>query len=206
MAVKAVIFDLGGVVIDWNPAHLYRKIFNGDHARMDYFLSEICTPDWNLQQDAGRSISDGTALLVDRYPAWEPEIRAYYDRWLEMVPGRVPGTADVMAELAKESMPMCALSNFSRETFNRLDGRFPEFGLFDKIFLSADYRCTKPDQRFYRIALDEMAHEPESLVFVDDRPENVAAAEELGMNSLLFTDAGNLRDSLNALGLPVMPS
>jgi 2-haloacid dehalogenase len=203
MSIEAVIFDLGGVVIDWDPAYLYRHIFDGDHAGVDFFLSEICTPEWNLQQDAGRSLDDATTALVRRHPQWEPEIRAYYDRWTDMIAGLIPGTSELMHELSAAGIPLFALSNFSRENFSRIEGQFPAMNLFDEIFLSADHRCTKPDPRFYRIALEAIPHAPEALAFVDDRPENVHAARQQGMASLVFTDARTLRDNLRALGLPL---
>ncbi|MGC9955122.1 MAG: HAD family phosphatase [Rhizomicrobium sp.] len=198
--IQAVIFDLGGVVIEWDPAHLYRKIFDGDQAKVDMFLSEICPQEWNERQDAGRPLALATEERVAEFPEWEREIRAFYGRWPEMISGPIPGTADVMRELKALSVRLFALSNWSAETFPLVQGRFPELDLFEKIFLSGLHGCAKPDERLYRIALDEIGMPIENLLFVDDNQKNILAAERLGLRSLFFRSAKALRDDLRAMG------
>ena len=201
--IQGVIFDLGGVVIDWNPAHVYREIFAGDEAKMNLFLTEICPLDWNEQQDAGRSLAEGTAERIALYPEWEKEIRAFYGRWIEMVGEAIPGTTQIMRELSALGLPLYALSNWSAELFPLVRNKIPAFAMFKKIFLSGEYRMTKPDARFYRAALGEIPIPIENLIFIDDNPNNTAAAEALGLKSLVFTGADKLRGDLRALGMAV---
>lgn len=201
--IQAVIFDLGGVLIDWNPNYLYRKIFGGDQAKIDWFLAEICPTEWNEKQDAGRSLALATEERVAVHPEWENEIRAFYERWSEMVGGLVPGTGDIMRELRAAGVPLYALSNWSAETFPLVRARFDELDLFEKIFVSGEHGCAKPDERYYHIALDGIGLPVEHLVFIDDNQRNIAAAEKLGLTSLVFSDAKALRRDLRAMGFAI---
>jgi 2-haloacid dehalogenase len=198
--IQAVIFDLGGVVIDWDPKLLYRKVFDGEEAKMEMFLAQICPPDWNERQDGGRSLAAATEERVAAHPEWEREIRAFYGRWIEMVGGPIPGTADIMRELAALGVRLFALSNWSAETFPLVRHRFPELDLFEKIVISGEHGCAKPDERFYRIGLDEIGLPAESLLFIDDSQRNILAAERLGFIPLLFKTAKELRGDLRAMG------
>jgi len=200
--IKGVIFDLGGVVVEWDPMLLYRKLFRDEGGAAD-FLARIGTPEWNEKQDAGRTLADGTAELLARFPGWEKEIHAYYGRWIEMIGGLVPGTGAVIRELKAAGVHVFALSNWSRETFPQVADRFEELRLFEQIVLSGYHGCAKPDARLYRIALERFAMPAQSLVFVDDSPRNVAGAEAAGIRALLFTGADKLRSDLCALGLPL---
>ena len=200
---QAVIFDLGGVVIDWNPNYLYRKIFGEDQAKIDWFLKEICPSEWNEKQDAGRSLAVATQERVAAHPEWEAPIRAFYERWVEMLGGPIAGTADIMRELSAAGVPLYALSNWSAETFPMARARFDELNLFEKIFVSGEYGMAKPDERFYRTAFEGIGLPIENLVFIDDNLRNIAAAERLGLRSLVFTDAAALRRDLRALGLAI---
>ncbi len=200
--IEAVIFDLGGVVIDWNPLRVYRKIFAGDQAKMDMFFAEICPPEWNELQDAGRSLAEATEERVTLFPEWESEIRAFYGRWIEMIGDAVPGTADIVRELSALGLRLFALSNWSAETFPLVRHR-PEFAPFEKIFLSGEHGCAKPDERFYRIALDGIGLPVEKLIFIDDNRRNILAAERLGLRSIAFTNATTLRNDLRAMGFAI---
>lgn len=201
MQVRGVIFDLGGVVVDWNPAYVYRGVFAGDEAKMHRFFAEICPPSWNAEQDAGHSVAQATEERVAMFPGWEKEIRAYYGRWIEMIGGAIPGTTELIGELKALGLPLYALSNWSAELFPQVRHRFAAFDLFDRIFLSGDYRLIKPDPRFYRAALAEIPLPKESLVFVDDNPENVSGGKNVGLTSLPFVGAKQLRAALKALGI-----
>jgi 2-haloacid dehalogenase len=198
--IQAVVFDLGAVVIDWDPKLLYRKLFAGDEAKMETFLSQICNTEWNEKQDAGRPLAAATAERVAAHPEWEREIRAFYGRWAEMVGGPIPGTADIIRELKALGVQLFALSNWSAETFPLVRGRFAELGLFEKIIISGEHGCTKPDERFYRIALEKIGRPASSLLFIDDNKRNILAAERLGFVTLVFTGAKQLRSDLRAMG------
>jgi 2-haloacid dehalogenase len=203
--VEGVIFDLGGVVIDWNPMYLYRKVFAGDEAKAADFLARICPYDWNVKQDAGRSLAVATVEQVALFPEWETEIRAYYGRWIEMIGGLVLGTSDIIRELKALGIRVFALSNWSRETFSRIIHTCDALALFEDIVLSADYGCIKPEERIYRIALERFGMPVEALLFVDDSLPNVRGAEAVGLRSLTFTTAEQLRRDLAALGIPLKP-
>ena len=198
--IRAVVFDLGGVVIDWDPKLLYRKVFDGDEAKMEMFLSQICPPDWNERQDGGRSLAAATEERVAAHPEWEREIRAFYGRWIEMVGGPIPGTANIMGELAALGVRLFALSNWSAETFPLVRHRFAELDLFEKIVISGEHGCAKPDERYYRIALEAFGLPATNLLFVDDNLRNIRAAERLGFQSLVFKSAEQLRGDLRAMG------
>ena len=199
--IKGVVFDFGGVVIDWNPMRLYRKVFSGDEVKAENFLATICTGEWNGQQDTGYDLMKATNELVDQYPEWAHEIRAYYGRWIEMIGGPIPGSLEVVQALKAAGIRLFGLSNWHCETFAKVRYDYPVFKFFEKIVLSGDHGVIKPDQRLFRIALDAYGMPAESLVFVDDRPENVEAAKKAGMAGLVFTSAANLKADLKGLGL-----
>ena len=202
-AVSAVVFDLGGVLIDWDPRYLYRSLFGGDEAAMERFLATVCTPEWNRGQDAGRPWSEAIASLVAEHPEHADLIRAFWDRWPETLGDAIDPTVDVLAELRAAGIPLYALSNWSAETFPIARPRYPFLDWFDGIVISGEVGAAKPDPRIYQALVERHGLDPASLAFVDDVPANVAAAEDLGMRGLTFTSAASLRQDLEALGLPI---
>lgn len=192
----AVVFDLGGVLIDWNPRHLYRSLFDGDEAAMERFLAEVCTPAWNAQLDTGRSWREAVGALADRYPEQRDLITAYDDRWDEMLGGPIEGTVAVLADLRRAGVRVAALSNWSAEKFPVALSRFAFLGWFDTIVISGDVGINKPDPRIYRHLFEQTGLDPGSCVFVDDSTANVAAAAALGMTALRFHDFATLRREL----------
>ncbi|MEL6945540.1 MAG: HAD family phosphatase, partial [Bacteroidota bacterium] len=168
-----IIFDFGGVLIDWNPHHLYQKIFD-DEERMEYFLENICTSDWNEQQDGGRSIAEGTRLLVEQHPDWEQEIRAFYDRWEEMLNGPIQGTLDILKRL-KESKQykIYGLTNWSAETYPIAQKHYEFLSWFEGVLVSGEEKMKKPDPKFYQLLLDRFEIESSEAVFTDDNLRNV---------------------------------
>jgi 2-haloacid dehalogenase len=203
-----VVFDLGGVLVDWNPRYLYRTLFDGDEAAMERFLAEICTPAWNDEQDRGRPWDEACALLVRNHPDKRALIEAWPSRFDETMAGPIPGTVEILAELRERGVPLYALSNWSAETFPRAQARFPFLGWFRGIVISGALRMAKPDPAMYRYLLDTYRLRAEDTVFIDDAPRNVDAAASLGMHAVRFTDAAALRARLVDLGLlaPGAPS
>lgn len=200
-APTAVIFDLGGVLVDWNPRYLYRRLFDGDDAAMERFLAEVCTPAWNDEQDRGRPFAEACALLVRDHPDKRTLIEAWPAHFEETMAGPIQGTVDVLAALRERGTPVYALSNWSAETFPRAQARFPFLEWFDGTVISGALRMTKPDPRIYRHLLERYALRPEDTVFIDDSPRNVEAAAALGLRAIRFTDADALRAELIALHL-----
>jgi 2-haloacid dehalogenase len=198
--LTAGIFDLGGVLIDWNPRNLYRKLFPDDEPGMERFLAEVTPPEWNRQLDGGRSFRDAVAEQQAAHPQHAELIQAYVDRWPEMLGDVNAEVAALVTELRERGLSVFALSNWSAETYPIALGRVPELRLFDDVLISGDAGTTKPDPRIFELACERFGVEPEQAFFVDDQPENVAAAEEHGLTSILFTGAQELRVTLTALG------
>ena len=197
----AVVFDLGGVLVDWNPRYVYRRIFAGDEETVEWFLAEVCTPDWNECQDAGRPFSEGIGLLVREFPEYEAQIRAYHDRWEEMLGGAIEESVAVLEALKGNSVPLYALSNWSRETFPIARRRFPFLSLFEGVLVSGEIGLIKPDPRIFRHLERTCGLAPERSVFIDDSLRNVEAARGLGYHALHFSSPRALKFELEKLGL-----
>ena len=197
MPVKAVVFVLGGVLIDWDPRYLYRKLLD-DEAAVEEFLATVCTPEWNAEQDRGRPFAEGVAELVERYPVHAAAITAYHERWPEMLGGAVGGTVEVLAELRAAGVPVYALTNWSAETFGIARERFEFLEWFDGVLVSGEERMIKPDPAIFRLLLDRFGLDPGATFYIDDSPANVAAADRLGFDALRFTSPAQLRRDLAA--------
>jgi 2-haloacid dehalogenase len=200
LATKAVVFDLGGVLIDWDPRYLYRKLL-ADEAAVEEFLATVCTPEWNAEQDRGRPFAEGVAELVERYPVHAATITAYHERWTEMLGGDIGGTVELLAELRATGVPLYALTNWSAETFGIARERFEFLSWFDGVLVSGEERMIKPDPAIFRLLLDRFGLDPQATFYVDDSPANVAAASELGFDVVRFTGPEQLRGDLEARGL-----
>lgn len=198
---RVVIFDFGGVLIDWNPRHLYRKLFPGDPAGMERFLAEVCTGDWNTRQDAGRPWPEAVAELVARFPAEAPLIRAFRERWDEMLAGPIAGTVAILGELRDAGHRLYGLTNWAADTFAQTRARYGFLSWFDGIVVSGEEGLVKPDPLLFARLLDRHRIEPARAVFIDDNLPNVSAAAELGIHALHFRSPGELRAELAALGL-----
>jgi len=196
----AVVFDLGGVLIDWNPRYLYRQLID-DEEQLEEFLGAVCTLEWNLQLDRGRSWVEAVDELVQLHPHHEQLISAYHERWAEMLGGAIAETVDVLAELREEPVALYALTNWSAEKFPIARERFDFLRWFDGIVVSGEERLCKPDPAIFQLVLDRFSLKPAETVFVDDAPANVEAAAAAGMRGIRFTDAAQLRRELAGLGL-----
>lgn len=200
--IHNIVFDLGGVLVDWDPKYLYSKVFNNDEKRINSFLSEVCTPDWNVQQDAGRSLAEGTQILIDRFPGQEDHIRLFYDRWEEMIRGAVQGTVTLLEELKRrDDHNLYALTNWSAETFPVALERFDFLGYFKGIVVSGEEKTRKPFPRIYEILFDRYSLDPGTSVFIDDSLANVETAKDLGMTGIHFRHPEQLSSDLRALGV-----
>ena len=199
--IDVVIFDLGGVLIDWNPRHLYRKIFGGDVEAMERFLATVCTQEWNLKQDAGRSWQDAVAEAEARHPQHSAHIRAYRERWEETLGGAIEGTVALLDELRSRPVRLLALTNWSAETFPLGKKRFPFLDWFEGIVVSGEEKLIKPDRAIYELLLRRHRVVAQQAVFIDDSPANVEGARRVGMHAIHFRDPPALRRELAALGV-----
>jgi len=196
------VFDLGGVLIDWNPRYLYRKLFDDD-AAMERFLSEVCSPEWNRRQDAGRLWLEAITELAARHPDQAAMIGAYHQRWPEMLGGDIPETVELLKELKELGLRLYALTDWSHETFPVARSRFAFLDWFEGIVVSGEERLVKPDPAIFHRLLTRYGIAPPRAVYIDDSPRNVSAAADVGLHALRFVGAHRLRQDLIALGLPI---
>lgn len=200
-SIDTIIFDIGGVLIDWNPEYLFRQVFD-DEEEMHYFFREVCTPEWNAQQDAGRPLAEATEWLLERHPEYEAEIRAYYGRWEEMLGGALEDTVRLLERLHSQgSHRLYALTNWSHETFPVALQRFPFLHLFEGIVVSGAEKLAKPDPRIYHTLLDRYKVQAQSATFIDDNAHNVATAREVGLHAIHFRSPQLLEEELRELGV-----
>lgn len=200
MAGYAVVFDIGGVLIDWNPAYLYRKLLSSD-AEVSEFLGNICTLSWNEQFDAGKAFADGIAELVRKHPEHSDLIEAYWLRWDEMIGGEVPGTAQVLERLKAAGVSVHAISNWSAETFPRARSRFPFLELFDVLVLSGREGLVKPGSPIFELFLKRVGVPADRCIFIDDNLRNVETAAALGFKTVHFKSAVELEHQLADYGV-----
>jgi len=198
---KTIIFDLGAVLIQWDPRNLYRKIFE-EEEEMEYFLANICTKDWNEQQDAGRPFQQAIDLLSKEHPKYSDQIAAFYHRWPEMLNGPIQGTVDILKEIhTMQKYQLLVLSNWSAETYPFAIEQFDFLNLFDGKIISGNEGLKKPDPRIYQLLQERFGIDFPSSLFIDDSPVNVDAGNALGIDSVLFTGAEVLRGELVTRGL-----
>ena len=197
--INTIIFDLGAVLIDWNPTYLYQKLFK-EEAEMQHFLTTVCTPDWNEKQDAGRSLKAATETLIVQFPEHEDNIRAYYGRWEEMLGGSISGTVKLFKQLKEsEKYKIYALTNWSAETFPIALERFEFLHWFDGIVVSGTEMDRKPSRDFYQILLDRYQVKPEEALFIDDNLRNIKAARQMGLESIHFISSEQLKATLDEI-------
>lgn len=195
-----VIFDLGGVLIDWNPRYLFRKLFD-DEAAMEHLLTEVCSPAWHLQHDAGTPFAQTAPALKARHPHLAAMIDAFGQRHEEMFNGAIEGSVRLLERLSTSKVPLYALTNFPAETFPWAREHYPFLDLFRDIVVSGEERITKPDPRLYQILLTRNAIDPKRAVYIDDNPPNVAASRALDLHGIHFTTPTALEKELLRLGL-----
>ena len=198
-----LIFDIGGVLVDWDPRFLYERLLPAGEA-LDAFLRDVVTPEWHFQHDAGRPFAETSAELTGRFPHHAELIAAWGPRFNDSNRALIPGMDALLAELDEGGVPLFAITNVSGEFFPAFRAKYPAlFDRFRAILVSGDEKLVKPNAAIYRLALSRFGVAAGDAVFVDDRADNVAGAEAVGMTGIVFTDAAALRASLRGLGLPV---
>ncbi|MEM9027933.1 MAG: HAD family phosphatase [Pseudomonadota bacterium] len=201
---SAVVFDVGNVLITWDPHHLYRKVFDGDDKRMTWFLANITTPAWNIEQDRGRSFADGVAALVAQHLEWAAEIRAFDTRWHEMIPGAVDKNVRILDHLRTNDVPVYAITNFSCEKWAACCERFPFLTQFNGTVVSAHERVLKPDPVIFQTLCERYNLDPQDCLFIDDSQANVATAQNLGMAAMHATPEADIRTEFMSLGFDML--
>lgn len=199
------VFDLGNVFIEWDPMHLFRKLFASEEEAR-WFGNHVCTQAWNLEFDAGEIYAEGVAKLITRFPRFWREIQAYDLRWNETFGPLIAGTAEIQDELIAAGLKTYAITNFSWEKWISCLPHWPFLEKFDGVIVSGIEGLVKPDTRIFRLFCERFAVTPDACVFVDDSEANVIAARKFGMDAVLFTDPGRLRADLIARGLPLRPA
>ncbi len=190
--IKNIVFDFGGVLLDWNPRYLYKAYFNDDK-EMEHFLSDICNSEWNVQQDAGRPFAEAVKLLQAEYPQYSEAIRMYDEHWDKMLKCEFPESIALLKRLKSMRYGIYGLTNWSAEKIGIAFSRYDFFGLFDGIVVSGEEKVAKPDPRIFRILLDRYGLAAGECVFIDDNEDNVLAAEALGFNAVRFDSVDNVK-------------
>lgn len=199
-SAPAVVFDFGGVLLHWDPRHLYRKLFQ-DASAVERFLEEIGFAEWNLEQDRGRPFAVAVAELSRRFPHHAELIAAYEARWEESIAGPIAGSVEVLGRLREAGHALYGLSNWSAETFRRIRPRYAFFEWFAAIVISGEVGLVKPDARIFRALLDRIGRPAAECVFIDDGEANIVAASRLGFRTIRFESSAQLETELGRLGL-----
>lgn len=200
----ALIFDFGNVLVAWDPWLLYSKLLENREA-LEAFLSETGFFEWNLEQDKGRPFDEGVRQLCSRFPHHAALIRAYDERWEESIGGPIEGTVKILGQLKDAGYSLYGLSNWSTEKFSLIRNRYPFFGWFDEIVLSGEVGMVKPDPRLYELILSKIGKPASQCLFIDDSLHNIAAADQLGFQTVHFTSPSKLAKELEKRGLLVAP-
>jgi 2-haloacid dehalogenase len=199
--IKAIIFDFGGVLLDWDPKYLYRRYFPERPQAMDQFLAEINFYEWNAQQDKGRPFIKGIAELSAQFPHYAQLIQTYFDCWEESISGPISGTVDILRSLKQKGYPLYGLSNWSTETYPRARQKYDFFDWFDDVVLSGAVKLNKPDPAIFKLILGKVGFPAPQCVLIDDSPHNIEAAKMLGFVTIHFSSAEQLQKELQRLGL-----
>ena len=199
--IDAIIFDLGGVLIDWNPSYVFDKMFNNEEQKK-HFFENICTPDWNEKQDAGRPLKEATEELLHKHPEWKEYIEAYYGRWEEMLGGPIHETVEIFRQLKETGKyKIYALTNWSAELFPIALERYNFLHWFDGRVVSGEEKMRKPFPEFYQLILDRFQLTSQETLFIDDSVRNAKAAEDIGLKTVLFKSPYQLKEELIQKGI-----
>lgn len=199
--IKNIIFDFGGVLMDWNPRYFFKDYFNDDE-KMEFFLRNIATDEWNAEQDRGRSLAEGTEILIAKFPEWETEICAYYDNWTTMLRSDIPENVAVLRKLEHSEYDLFGLTNWSAETFPYALENYDFFDIFKgKIVVSGEEKLIKPNPEIWKVLLERYNIKANESVFIDDNAKNIETAKNLGFVTIHITEETNLAAELRNLGV-----
>lgn len=201
MSIKNIIFDFGGVVMDWDPRYFFKDHFNDDE-KMEHFLKNIATDEWNAEQDRGRTLAEGTEIQVAKHPEWEKEIRAYYDNWTTMLKSDIPHNVEVLRKLEHSKYELFGLTNWSAETFPYALENYDFFNIFEgKIVVSGTEKLIKPDPAIWEVLLERYQIKAEESVFIDDNAKNIEVAKSLGFICIHIKEDTDLEKEMRDLGI-----
>ncbi|HEY3475307.1 MAG TPA: HAD family phosphatase, partial [Anaerolineales bacterium] len=198
--IKAIIFDFGNVLLEWNPRYVYRRFFPDDPEGMERFLEEVNFMDWNLHPDKGRPFADGVAILSREFPHYSHLIRAYHENWIDSLGESLSGTVQIMKELKQASYPLYGLSNWSAETFPHARQKHDFFNLLDDFVISGEVGHVKPHPEIFQIMLDRIGRSANECLFIDDSMTNIEQAKKMGFVTIHFQSPEQLRADLHELG------
>lgn len=202
--INTIIFDLGGVLVDWKPEYVYRKAFNGDEEKVQWFLKNVCTPSWNMEQDAGRTIAEGEKIKIAEFPEYENLIKLFYKDWTQMLSGPIIENVELFKKLKSSgNYKVYALTNWSAEKWNKAIELFPFFEDFDGVVVSGIEKTRKPYPLIYNILLNRFNVNPEEAIFIDDNFENCEAAKKLKINSIHYQTHKELLNKLQLLQINI---
>jgi len=200
--IETILFDLGGVLVDWNPEYVFKKVFHGDQEKVAWFLNTVCTPDWNMEQDAGRTIEEANAIKIAEFPEYEKEIRTFYNDWPQMFTGPIQGTLQIFEAIKKsKNYRYYALTNWSAETWPTALELFPFLNTFEGVVVSGVEKTRKPFNKIYEIILERYDINPKTAVFIDDNYDNILAARKFGIHGIHFLSPEQLAEDLKKLGV-----
>ncbi|MDH5474783.1 MAG: HAD family phosphatase [Cyclobacteriaceae bacterium] len=198
MKIENIVFDFGGVLVDWNPRYLYQDLFDTDE-QMEYFLTHICTESWNIEQDAGRSLEEATKTLQKQFPEYTSLIQRYYDDWEVMLNDQIAENTALLPKLKDKNYRLFGLTNWSGETFPIALKRFSFFKIFEGIVVSGDEKMIKPSDEIYFLLLNRYQLDPKTSIFIDDNSKNIAAAKKIGFHTIHFCEGTNLEEELKRI-------
>lgn len=196
--IDTIIFDLGGVLVDWKPEYVYRKVFNNDEEKVQWFLRTVCTPEWNIEQDGGRTIEEAETIKIAEFPQYENWILLFYKEWPQMFSGVIAENVALFKNLkATNNYKIYALTNWSAEKWDLALKLFPFFNDFDGVIVSGQEKTRKPNPEIYNILLNRYNITPENAIFIDDNEENVKAAKKLKLKGVHYMNPQQLFESLH---------
>ena len=203
MKIETIIFDLGGVLVDWNPEYVYLNEFNGDRKKMQWFFDNICTSSWNEEQDGGYPMADATEERINIFPKYKKLIKMFYGRWEEMLKGEIGETVEILHKLKRKKFKLIVLTNWSAETFPVAVKKFKFLKLFDGIVVSGKVKMLKPFPEIYNYTLKKYGLIANKSIFIDDRISNVDGAIKCGINGIQFVSPKNLIIALKKYGIKI---